>query len=135
MTGEEAANLDLVRRYYAAMRHGGTGAELDEFFAPDIVQEEFPNRLLPDGATRDLAALRLAGERGRALMRSQELVLLDAFAGGSRVFAEATWRGTVGNAAGPFAAGTVLSARFAQVFELRGGRIIRLRNYDCIDPW
>ncbi len=129
------ANLALVQRYYAAIRYGPTGEEFDEFFDPDLVHEEFPNRLAPDGMTRDLQGLRAGAVKGRALMQAQEFVLLDAFACGSKVLVEASWTGTIGTSIGPFTAGTVLRGRFAQVFELRDGRIVRLRNYDCIYPW
>ena len=57
-----AAETDLitiVRKYFDAIENGEPGESL-QFFAPDVVQEEFPNRLIPDGATRDLAALKEA---------------------------------------------------------------------------
>jgi len=132
---ESARNLAVIRRYFAVIADGPTGAELDEFFDPAVVQEEFPNRLLPDGVTRDMAGLREAASRGLALLREQRFELLDAFASGSRVAAESAWTGTVGQDIGPFKAGTVLRARFAQIFELKNGRIVKLRNYDCIYPW
>lgn len=46
----------------AALRVGSQGLQ---FFAEDVVQEEFPNRLVPNGATRDLAALKEAAARSR----------------------------------------------------------------------
>jgi ketosteroid isomerase-like protein len=48
---------------------------------------------------------------------------------------EAEWRGRIARAAGPFPAGARLRTRFAQVLELRDGRIVALRNYDCFYPW
>jgi ketosteroid isomerase-like protein len=48
---------------------------------------------------------------------------------------EVIWTGTVRDAAGPFAAGQALRARFALFMEFRDGRIVRQRNYDCFDPW
>jgi ketosteroid isomerase-like protein len=51
------------------------------------------------------------------------------------VVVEALWTGTVGTAAGPFAEGTNIRARFAMFFELRDGKITAQRNYDCFDPW
>jgi hypothetical protein len=45
--------------------------EIEAFYAPDVVQEEFPNRFLPNGAVRDLAALREAGEKGRKVMSAR----------------------------------------------------------------
>ncbi len=53
---EEARNRQVVRAYYA-IADGVTDLEWDRWFAPDVVQEEFPNRLLPGGAQRDLRGL------------------------------------------------------------------------------
>ena len=50
-------NLDHARRYLDAIEAGATGEELGRFFDPDVVQEEFANRLLPQGARRDLLAI------------------------------------------------------------------------------
>ena len=52
-----ASRLDLVRRYLAALEAGAIGDDLARFYTDDVVQEEFPNRLMPQGARRDLAAL------------------------------------------------------------------------------
>jgi hypothetical protein len=53
MTARETDNLALVRRYLIAVASGTTGAALAAFYAPDAVQEEFPNRLMATGARRD----------------------------------------------------------------------------------
>jgi ketosteroid isomerase-like protein len=134
MTREEA-NVRLVRDYYAAVQQGATDDALARFYAADVVQEEFPNRFLPNGATRDLQALKEAAERGRAVMAAQELELLNIVAAGDQVAVEARWAGTLATAIGPIPAGTVMRARFGQFFEIRDGRIVRQRNYDCFDPW
>ncbi len=68
-------------------------------------------------------------------MAEQEFELLGLMAGGSKVVVEAEWRGRVARDAGPFRAGTQLRTRFAQVFELRNGKIVAIRNYDCFYPW
>ena len=132
---EEANNREVVRAYYAAIAHGMAGLEWERWFAPDVVQEEFPNRVLPGGARRDLRGLREAAVRGAALMGQQTFQLLTLLASGSMVVVEAEWRGQVSLDAGPFAAGTELRTRFAQVLELRDGKIVALRNYDCFYPW
>jgi len=134
MTLEES-NIRLVRDYYAAVQQGATDDALDRFYDPDVVQEEFPNRFLPNGATRDLPALKEAAERGRGGMAVQEFELLNIVAAGSQVAVEARWAGTLAKAIGPIAAGTVMRARFGQFFEIRDGRIVKQRNYDCFDPW
>jgi ketosteroid isomerase-like protein len=131
----ESENAALVRQYYAAMARGPAPLEWERWFAPDVVQEEFPNRLLPEGARRDLAGLREAAAKGQALLSEQRFDLLELTAQGNRVVVEAEWHGTVARDLGPFNAGMVLRTRFAQVFEFRGGKIAALRNYDCFYPW
>ena len=59
--GHERDIVELVRRYYAALREGPAALEWERWFAADVVQEEFPNRLAPEGAQRDLAGLRDTG--------------------------------------------------------------------------
>lgn len=39
---EEARNLAVVRGYYAAIAQGAAGVDWERWFAPDVVQEEFP---------------------------------------------------------------------------------------------
>jgi ketosteroid isomerase-like protein len=134
-TSEEASNREVVQAYYAAIANGAAGLDWDRWFAADVLQEEFPNRLLPGGAQRDLPGLRDAAERGAALMSQQTFQLLTLLASGSTVVVEAEWRGQVNRDAGPFAAGTRLRTRFAQVLELRDGKIVAVRNYDCFYPW
>lgn len=134
-TDEELANLETVQRYFSAINEGGMGAAMEAWMTPDIVQEEYPNLLLPTGARRDLAALREAAARGKALMAAQHFEIVATYARERTVIVESIWTGTVGVDAGPFKAGTELRARFAQFFELRAGRICAIRNYDCFDPW
>ena len=132
---EEARNLAVVRGYYAAMAHGPATIDWEEWFAPAVIQEEFPNRLLPSGTRRDLRGMQEAAQRGQALLAEQEFELLDLMASGSKVVVEAEWRGRVARDAGPFRAGTQLRTRFAQVLELENGKIVALRNYDCFYAW
>jgi ketosteroid isomerase-like protein len=131
----ETDNLATARSYIAALSSGADAAELDPFFTADVVQEEFPNRLLPNGATRDREALRQARIRGKALLSAETFELLGALASGNQVAIELLWSGTVAKDAGPFTAGQTLRARFAVFLEFRDGRIFRQRNYDCFEPW
>jgi ketosteroid isomerase-like protein len=61
--GELAGILEIARRYLQALERGDMGAALREFFAPDVVFEEFPNLLTPFGNKRHLAAA-LEGRNG-----------------------------------------------------------------------
>lgn len=131
----DSENIEIARRYLAALSAGGGPDEVASFYAPDVVQEEFPNRLMPNGATRDLQALKEGRARGQALLGAENFEVLNAVAHGDQVALEVVWTATVKQAAGPFAAGQSLRARFAIFMEFRGGLIVRQRNYDCFDPW
>jgi ketosteroid isomerase-like protein len=128
-------NVDIARRYLTRLSDGAGPDEIASFYAPDVVQEEFPNRLMPNGATRDLQALKEGRARGQALLGAETFELLNAVADGQKVAMEVIWTATVKQAAGPFAAGQSLRARFAIFMEFRDGLIVHQRNYDCFDPW
>lgn len=135
MPNDDASHLvDIVRKYFAAIETGDPEANL-QFFAADVVQEEFPNRLVPNGAKRDLAALREAAQRGKKVMVKQRYELLNAVAHGDQVAVEARWIGALAVPFGSLPAGGEMTARFAIFLEFRDGRIVRQRNYDCFDPF
>jgi len=126
--------LRLAREYLDSI---GKADELGglRFFADDVIQIEFPNRLLPNGATRDLAALRDAAERGRKVMTAQRFEVVNAIANGDQVAVEVIWTGTLAVPLGSIPAGGQMRARFAIFLTYRDGKIARQHNYDCFDPW
>jgi ketosteroid isomerase-like protein len=126
--------LRLAREYLQSL---GTADELGglRFFADDVIQVEFPNRLMPNGATRDLAALREGAERGRKVMTAQRFEVLNAIASGDQVAVEALWTGTLAVPMGSIPVGGQMRARFAIFLTYRDGKIVRQHNYDCFDPW
>jgi ketosteroid isomerase-like protein len=127
-------NLAVALRYLQTLEGGDPEANL-AFFADDVVQEEFPNRLLPNGAVRDLAALREAALRGGEVMAGQRYEVLNAVAEGDRVAVEVRWTGTLAVPVGGIPAGGQMRARFAVFLTFRDGKIVRQHNYDCFDPW
>lgn len=129
----EATNLQTARRYLESIGQGSSGGL--EFFAPDVVQEEFPNRLVPNGAVRDFAALQAAAQRGAKVMTQQSLEVLNAIASGDQVAVEALWTGQVAVPIGSLPAGGRMRARFAIFLTFRDGKIVRQHNYDCFDPF
>jgi len=135
MDAPEAANLALVHEYLAALGAGEAGSALERFFTPDATQQEFPNRLNPDGGSSDLAAIVARSEQGRYLLRSQEYRVRSAVANGDTIAVEADWAGTLAIAVAGLPAGGTMRAHFAMFFELADGRIRRQRNYDCFEPW
>ncbi|HKQ12547.1 MAG TPA: nuclear transport factor 2 family protein [Steroidobacteraceae bacterium] len=126
--------LRLAREYLDSIGKADEFGGL-RFFADDVVQIEFPNRLVPNGATRDLAALRDTAERGRKVMTAQRFEVVNAIASGEQVAVEAIWTGTLAAPLGSIPAGGQMRARFAIFLTYRDGKIVRQHNYDCFDPW
>jgi ketosteroid isomerase-like protein len=135
MEPAEAANLALVREYLSALERGEAGGALARFFTDDVIQEEFPNRLNPNGGRSDLATILARSERGKQLLASQQYVVRSAIARGSEVAVEAEWSATVAVPVGTIPSGGSMRAFFAMFFECAGGKIHRQRNYDCFEPW
>jgi ketosteroid isomerase-like protein len=126
---------ELALRYVDALSRGATGDELAAFYAPDVVQEEFPNRLAPQGVRRDLTAILAAADRGQQVMAAQRYKILNTVADGDRVALEFRWAGTLAAPAAGLPAGAEMRGRFAVFFEFRDGRIVAQRNYDCFESW
>jgi ketosteroid isomerase-like protein len=132
-----SADLDyvaLARQFVEAVARGADD-EVTALLAEDVQQEEFPNRILPNGTTRDRAAMQEAGERGKRVMSHQRYDVLNVVASGEVVALEARWTGTLAVPLGTLTAGAEMRARFAMFFEFKGGKIWRVRNYDCFEPW
>ena len=85
-----AQNIELATLYVAALSAGAGPDEVARFYAADVVQE-FPNRLMPNGATRNLQALKEGKARGQALLGAEHFELLNAIADGDRVALEVIW--------------------------------------------
>ena len=124
----------LIRAYLRAIENDDWPA-VEALYAPEVVQREFPNRLVPQGATRDLAALREASVRGRKVMQGQTYEVHQIVVQGERVAVETTWRGVLAVPLGTLKGGDTMVARFAMFFVFRDGRIVEQHNYDCFDPF
>jgi len=124
-------NLALVRDYVAAVEAGAVGDDLARFYAPEIVQTEYPNRLLPATAQRDLAAILEGAVRGQQVVADQHFEIEQSFEVGDTVILEVLWSATLRIAIGALAAGDVLRAHIAMFIEVRDGLIVAQRNYDC----
>lgn len=131
----ENSHVETARRYLAAIEQGADDETLSTFFTPDIVFEEKPSRLTPNGSRQDLAAMLAASARGRQVIRQQRYAVQNAVASGDQVALEVLWTGTLAVPLGTLAAGATMRAHFAMFLEFRDGRIARQRNYDCFEPW
>ncbi|MGH7696869.1 MAG: nuclear transport factor 2 family protein [Gemmatimonadaceae bacterium] len=89
----QSQNVELARKYLTAIERGATGGDLAAFFTHDVVQQEFPNRLTPNGATRNLTQILEGAERGQAILQSQRYEVIDAMASGDKVVLEVQWAG------------------------------------------
>ncbi|WP_040811376.1 nuclear transport factor 2 family protein [Nocardia concava] len=124
-------NIELAVRYHEAVAAGATGPDLARFFHPDAVHHELPNALLPNGATRNLAEILDAAERGQQVIREQRFDIHNAAATGDQVALEVTWTGVLAIPLGALAAGDEMRAEIATFLTIRDGVILSQRNYDC----
>ena len=124
----------LIAHYFDAI-NAGDSDKLFGFYDPNVVQEEFPNRLIPQGMTRNLAALGEAAQKGSKLLIKQHFEVLNVTAEGNRVAVEAIWTATLALPVGSIPAGGDMRARMAVFFEIHQGKIVRQHNYDCFDPF
>jgi ketosteroid isomerase-like protein len=90
----------------------------------DVRVTEHPNKLNPAGKTYDKAALREAGERGKAILASERYDVRAIVAEGDRCVAQIEWTATLKD-------GREMKAQIASAIELRDGLIWRQEQYDC----
>jgi ketosteroid isomerase-like protein len=125
-------NLEIALAYLRAIE---AREDSSVFFTSDVVQREFPNRLVPNGATRDLAALREASERGRRVVTSERYEVVNTLEQGSEVALEVIWTATLSVPVGTLPSGASMRAHFGVFLSFREGRIASQRNYDCFEPF
>jgi ketosteroid isomerase-like protein len=135
MTMTTTDNLATARRYLEAVEQGAEGGTLADFFTDDVVQEEFPNRLSPIGAHRDLKAILDAAKKGKRTLRAQKFDVLNSIVDGDNVALEVFWSGLLALPVDTLPADSEMRAHISMWFEFRDGKIAKQRNYDSFDPW
>lgn len=128
-------NLETARRYLRAIEEGKTGEAMRAFFHPEVMQREYPNRLVPSGATRDLRGLLEAGEKGRKVVSQQRYEVKQSVVEGDHVALRVEWSATLQVPLGSLPAGGTMRASFGVFLTFRDGRIIEQHNYDCFEPF
>src|SRR3954453_21399386 len=118
-------NITIARRYLEALESGAEGGALAEFFTNDVVQEEFPNRLSPIGAHRDLKAILDAARRGKKVMRAQKFDILNSISDGDSVALEVFWSGYLAVPVDSLPADSEMRPPFSLWVEFRDGKICR----------
>ena len=135
MNDTEVTNIALIRAYLDALSRGTCGNQLAHFFAEDVLQIEFPNRLSPKDGESDLGRMLARSIEGQRILRTQQFEIRSEIARDERVAAEAGWTGVLAVDVGSLRAGMEMKAALAMFFEIREGRVRRQRNYDCFEPW
>lgn len=130
-----ASNVEIARRFVAAVERSCSRDELASFMSDDVEQHELPNRLFPEGVRRDLATLLTSSEKGAKVLRSQTYDIVNIFGAGSHVAIEMKWKGVLAVPLGKLVPGDALTGQFAFFIEIEDGKIRRMRNYDCYDPF
>lgn len=131
----EALNVNQARRYLAALETFAQGEDLAAYFTPEVEQIEFPNRLVPQGATRGLRDLLDGAIKGAKVLKQASYEILNVLAQGDQVFLEVQWTGILAMPIGQLLTGDSMRARFAVVLEFHDGKIAKQRNYDCFDAF
>jgi len=80
--------LETIRAYLSSIEQRAPFEELSPYLSPDIEQKEFPNRGVPNGATRGLKKMRESSARGRSAISSERCEVLNSVAGGDRMALE-----------------------------------------------
>jgi len=127
-------NLDVVRRYLKSVENG-VFSEVAALFTPDVVMEQVPNRIYPQGLRASISQMSAAFEKGRKLLSSQTYEIMNTVVSGDSVAVEVLWTGTLAVGFGTLTAGSQMRCHSAMFFEFKDGRISNQRNYDCFDPW
>lgn len=130
-----SSNSSLARQYLLAVASLGSFDDVANFFSPDIVFQEFPNRIAPQGRVRRAADLRAAYEQGRQLLRSQTYTVQRIVEAGDEIAVELEWVGTLAIPVMNLPAGSEMKAFVAMFLTFRDGKIISQRNYDCYPPF
>ena len=127
-------NLDIVRRYLKSVENGAF-SDVAALFAPDVVMEQLPNRIYPQGLRATISQMSAAFEKGRKLLSSQTYEIKHAVANGDSVAVEVLWTGTLAVSFGTLTAGAQMRCHSSMFFEFKDGKICSQRNYDCFEPW
>ena len=127
-------NEKIVTDFLKMVETRRSSAELEKFYHPEIEQHEYPNAIVKNTMIRKLDDLKAGSERGLKLMSKEEYEIRNLFSSGNVVILEAVWKGTLAVPVGNIPTAGVMTAYFAQFFELKDGKIYRQRNYDCFEP-
>ncbi|MBD2228102.1 nuclear transport factor 2 family protein [Calothrix anomala] len=135
MTSENHQILEITKNYLKDIAEGKTADELAIYYSESVKQIEYPNRLFPEGATRNLNDLKEAFLRGKSVLISQNYDIQRSYVVGNTVILETILTAEIAVPIGQTPAGGKMKAYFAQFIEFEDGKIICQRTYDCFEPF
>jgi len=130
-----SSNIARMHDYLQAVAAMGSSGPVDEFFSPNVIIQEFPNRIAPEGRLRRGEELRAAYEQGRKMLQSQRYTVKRAIEAGDELAVELEWSGVLAVPVMNLPAGSEMKAYVAMFLTFRDGKIISQRNYDCYLPF
>ena len=131
----QETNGERVRRYLQAVASLASLEHVAEFYAPDVVLHELPNRISPQGRISSATDMRAAYGKGQKLLRSQSYTVHRLIERGDDVAAEVEWKGTLAIPFQNLPAGYEMKAYIGMFLTFREGKIVSQRNYDCYPPF
>ncbi|WP_445634001.1 hypothetical protein NSTC745_05747 [Nostoc sp. DSM 114161] len=135
MANEQQDILTIAKNYLQAIEEGKTGDELAIYYSQSVEQIEYPNRLIPNGAKRNIEDLKEASLKGKNILISQKFDIQKLYVVGNTVILEAIWTAKIAVPLGKIPSGEQIKAYFAQFIEFENGKIVRQRTYDCFEPF
>jgi ketosteroid isomerase-like protein len=130
----EDDRVKAARRLFAAIETGDD-AVLRSIYAEKVVQVEHPNRLKPKGDRRGLEKMLADLARGKAILREEGYVILDAVAAGPLVALRVKWTGVLAVPVGALAAGDSLICESGIFLRFEGENVVEQHNYDCFEDF
>jgi hypothetical protein len=124
--------LETFKAFVVAVE---AGADVREHLHPELVQLEHPNRLYANGIKRGLPEVLDGAEKGRKVLRSQRYEIRSAIADGDRVALQLEWTGELAIPLGKLQPGDRMRAQLAMFAVIKDGKVWRLENYDCYEPF
>jgi ketosteroid isomerase-like protein len=130
-----SSNVSRAQQYLQVVASLKSSEDVAEYFSPDVVFQEFPNRIAPQGRVRRAAELQAAYKQGQQLLRSQNYAVQRIVEDGDEVAVELEWTGVLAIPVMNLPAGSEMKAFVAMFLTFRDGKIVSQRNYDCYPPF
>ena len=89
-------HLDVVRRYLRGVEDGAF-SEIQALFTADLVVEQLPNRIYPNGLRATPSQMESAFAQGRKLLAKQHYEIKNTVVHGDSVSVEVLWTGDAGD--------------------------------------